>query len=241
MDTVTINNPVQTQFAMVPNSLWAMPISCTAKAIFAYLLSFRDQTCVRVALIEQTLGLGRDKRQKAMRELEDAALIERKIERHRGRIVTRELIVTTEPLLRQMVQKLAVEPDPENLGPENQALGSQTHLGPEKPAVGKSGPVVSETGSNCAAKSGPLYKTNTKKPARAAKPRGAGRSATQRDVASRPAVKGGELPTEPQALNAYVRTCLRQDKPVLVAGRMLQPQTPEHLEMKRLAEKGVAA
>jgi hypothetical protein len=210
MDTVKIHNPVQSEFAMVPNSLWSMPVSCTAKAIFAYLLSFRDQSTVRVALIEQALKLGRDKRQNAMRELEEHGLICRQIERVNGRIVTRSLLVTTEPLLRRLVAKLDAEKVLSDLPPENPAVGSQSDLPPEKQAVGKSGPLGPEKPQNSTLKSGPLYNTKIK--------------------------KGPKAPNL-SSLGNYQRSCLFAGNPVLIGGVVYKPSAPEFAAMLELLRK----
>ena len=196
MDTVRINNPIESGFSRVPNSLWSLPVSIDAKAIFAFLLSFRDGATVRVALIEKALRIGRDKRRKAMSELEALGLITRLKSRDAsGRVVTNEMIVDTLPLLRELISSL------ENQGPENQAVGNQ---GPEKPAVGFSGPTGVESRPKRGGKSGPLYKTKTKK----------GPAALNLD-------------SQLEKLTAFQRSSLLSGKPFLIGGALVAPSSPE--------------
>jgi len=164
MNCVSIDNPVSSMFSMVPNALWALDpetVSIDGKAIFAFLLSFRDGSTVRVALIEKALGIGRDKRRRAMKELEACGLISRVITRCRsGRVVTERLVVTTRPLL----SGEAIVPDkPAATNPPESAVNQS----PDIQAVGKhkgwiSTPLGADINPTRGGKSGPLYNTKTK-------------------------------------------------------------------------------
>lgn len=146
MNTLKVVNPVERQFAMIPNAVWSLPVSLTAKAILAFLLSHRDGTPLRVASIETQLNVGRDKRRKAMAELSDIGILTTVTERNpSGRITTRELVVDVRPLL--------------DLPPENQ---SPSDLPPEKPAVGKSVATGAIFRASRAENQAPLYKTKIK-------------------------------------------------------------------------------
>jgi hypothetical protein len=223
MDTVRINNPIESGFARVPNSLWSLPISIDAKAIFAYLLSFRDGSTVRVAFIEKALRIGRDKRRKAMSELEAVGLICRVTERDAsGRVLTNEMSVDTLPLLRELLSDL------ENRGPDIQAPGNRP---PEKPAAGNSGGTGVETRRNRGGKSGGLYKTKTIK--------GAAASAfASKGAKPRPAFPASPLSAvDPSALTRFQRSCVQSDKLVCIAGHLIQPGSPE---MDRLRQSLIA-
>jgi len=228
MDTVRINNPIESGFARVPNSLWALPVSIDAKAIFAYLLSFRDGATVRVALIEKALCIGRDKRRKAMAELETVGLISRVTQRDAsGRVLTNEMTVDTLPLLRDLVNQLESRP------PETQAPGNRP---PEKPAVGNSGGTGVETRPNRGAKSGDLFKTKNRKGAAAsasalegAKPSCAKgrRSAPLPAPRAASRAAGAAVPVDPSALTRFQRSSVLADKPVMIEGVMLESGSPE--------------
>ena len=215
MNTVKILNPVQSEFSQVPNALWQLPISIDAKAVMAYLLSFRDASVIRVALIEQTLMIGRDKRQKAMRELEQVGLVAREIKRVNGRIVTASLTVTTVPILRQMVAKADHQESEKRRAPDIQAVGDEKHRAPEIPADGKSGPVERIFRPTRGGKSGPLNNTNTntKKPA-----------ALNLDLVE---------------LSPFQKSALLAGKSVLIGGEMGQEGSPQAARL-RAAIVGIA-
>ena len=144
MSHIRIDNPVEREFAMVPNAIWSLPCSLKAKAVFAYLLSHRDGSYPSVALVEKTLGIHRDTRQKAMKELEQLGLVKWVIIRSQGKIVAKELCVTTAPLV-------VISPQPEkpvsgHHKPEKPANGKNRSSGPEKPVhtTGKSGDKIKQ-------------------------------------------------------------------------------------------------
>lgn len=226
MDSLRIHNPIQSGFSMVPNALWSAPLSLEAKGIFAFLLSFRDQSTVRVALIESALSIGRDKRRRAMAELEEAGLIARRIERVAGRIVTRELVVTTVPLLREMVAGLDDEAPSDSLPPE-------------KPSVGNSGAGGVENRPSTGGGSGPLYKTKKKKKAA---PPPVRRPARPAPASPSPAM-GQASAGAPLELSQLQRSRLLAGQPVLVGGQLVKPGT-EHaaalVAALRDAEKGLS-
>jgi len=212
MSTIKINNPVKQQFSMVPNSLWSLDISCTAKAIVAYLLSLQDGSTVRVAQIEDALQIGRDKRRNAMREImatgdpfEDAGkpiLLFYHIEKtSENRIVTKQLQLDTSPLLCNVLNG-------KSLPPENPPSPT---LPPENPTVGKSGPLGRDFRATRGGKSGPLYNTNIK---------------------THPA--GLNL----NDLGKYARACLKAGNPVpLGNGKTLHPSTQEYSHLSDLLRK----
>lgn len=107
MSTLYIQNDIKSRFGMVPSSLFELGLPVEATAVFSFLLTCRPETDIRVALIEQRLGIGEKRRQTAMRALTAAGLITRvKTKTRSGRIVTDRLVVTTEPLLRREVERL---------------------------------------------------------------------------------------------------------------------------------------
>lgn len=113
MTEIRINNPVQDQFSMVPNVLWTWPgLSLKAKALMAFLLSFRGGVCPEVAQIEAVLGIGRDARKAAMRELMEAKLADWHVERdHLGRVTHKWLEVTTLPMLETVARDARARSD----------------------------------------------------------------------------------------------------------------------------------
>jgi len=137
MTNIRVHNPVQTQFAMVPNVLWQWPnLSFKAKGFMAYLLSFRHGVCPPVAAMEAETGLGRDARKAVMRELQAAGLARWVIQRDASqRVVAKFLEVTTLPLLAAVV---AGAQSAESHAPENPSHGEKVHA-PENPFDGKSG------------------------------------------------------------------------------------------------------
>jgi hypothetical protein len=136
MTDIRIHNPVQNEFAMVPNVLWTWPgLSFKAKAFMAYLLQFRHGTCPPVAAMERDTGLGRDARQAVMAELRNAGLAAWDVRRNAaGRVVAKVLEVTTVPLLAATLAKVQ---GVENHTPENPVHGVHT---PENPSDGFPGP-----------------------------------------------------------------------------------------------------
>lgn len=135
MTNIRVHNPVQTEFAMVPNVLWQWPgLSFKAKGFMAYLLSFRHGVCPPVAAMEAETGLGRDARKAVMRELQAAGLARWVIQRDGGqRVVAKFLEVTTLPLL---AAALASVQSAESHTPENPSDGEKSHA-PENPSDGK--------------------------------------------------------------------------------------------------------
>lgn len=138
-DMIHVHNPIERDFTMVPNRLWAMPgLSVTAKAVFAYLLSWRDGSAVRVAVIEDALSIGRDARRAAFKQLEAACLLRIEVKNlDRGRFVTLRTVDAT-PLLSAPGPEnpSAVAPGPEKPSPVNQAVKGRksTPAPPENPS-----------------------------------------------------------------------------------------------------------
>ena len=136
---IHVHNPIERDFTMVPNRLWSMPgLSVTAKAVFAYLLSWRDGSAVRVAVIEDALCIGRDARRSAFKQLEAAGLLRIEVKNlDRGRFVTIRT-VDTSPLLSAPGPEnpSAVAPGPEKPAPVNQAVKGRisTPAPPENPS-----------------------------------------------------------------------------------------------------------
>lgn len=215
MARIYIDNPISSQFAMVPNVLWRWPgLSFRAKGFFAYLLSHRDGSCPPVAAMEAETGLGRDARKAAMAELIAAGLARWQVQRDQGgRLLSKRLEVTTRPLLVAVAQETG-------LPPENPSDG---RLSPEKPSDGKS--VSATTESRRCATENPAILQNPKqnKGARSAAGRPAARSASSRGETSRAAsavVKGGGV--DVSALTDFQRarllagqSCLLDGQPVL--------------------------
>lgn len=126
-DKIIIENPVQSEFGMVPARLWLMDMSYKAKAVAAYLLC-QHGAVPRVGQIESDLGIGRQLRQAAMRELTEAGIIRYKLQKKNGVIVARNMVVSTVPILAEIVAQASEE----------------SHLAPENPSVGKSTSVRSK-------------------------------------------------------------------------------------------------
>lgn len=128
MTQIRIENPVEIEFAMVPNAVWQTSLSFKAKGLFCYLLTYRHGGSPTVKQIEAETGLSRDARRKAMKELTEYGLAEYQYIRKNGQIVGSELVVSTVSLYRET---------------ENQASG-ESHRAPENPAVGVSAPTGTE-------------------------------------------------------------------------------------------------
>lgn len=131
MATIYVDNPVTSQFAMIPNALWSLDLPPTAKLLFGFLLSFQDGAAPSVALIEATLKIGKDSRQAAFKALEVAGYAGWSFRgRPNGRGVDREMWVSSvklveadrSRLLRRVTRRSAAgSPDGER---ENPAHGS---------------------------------------------------------------------------------------------------------------------
>lgn len=136
---IHVHNPIERDFTMVPNRLWSAPgLSVTAKAVFAYLLSWRDGSAVRVAVIEDALSIGRDARRAAFKQLETAGLLRIEVRNlDRGRFVTIRTVDAT-PLLASPGPEnpSPVSPGPEKPAPVNQAVKGRksTPTPPENPS-----------------------------------------------------------------------------------------------------------
>lgn len=213
MTEIRIHNPIQTEFAMVPNVLWRWPgLSFKAKAFMAYLLSFRHGVCPPVAAMEAQTGLGRDARKAAMRELQVAGLARWVVQRDgSARIVAKYLEVTTAPLLLATADD--VRRDEESRATENPSDGNpvavrrvSSRLGAENPAILK----------------------------RDKKEKGAG-DAKRRPAASAGLPKSAEKPAQPVALNKFERFQLLTGQSCLVAGELVKPGTPRHSALSALA------
>lgn len=137
-DMIHVYNPIERDFTMVPNRLWVMPgLSVTAKAVFAYLLSWRDGSAVRVAVIEDALCIGRDARRAAFKQLEGAGLLRIEVKNlDRGRFVTLRTVDTTPLLAPGPENPSAVAPGPEKPSPVNQAVKGRKSApaSPENPS-----------------------------------------------------------------------------------------------------------
>ena len=223
---IQIINRIDREFGMVPRSLWAMPVSFTAKALAAYLFCLRDGAAPYVAEIEQATGLGRDARRKAFAALEAVGVVSWHIVRNeRGAIVAKTLCV-----------------DPSAcLAPENQAHG-ENHHAPEKPAGGFDVPTGAEIRLSTACRTGDSKEKERKKE----------RAAMARASASRrsPPVGGGGSPVpaaadgapfDVAALSPLEADQIRRGASCVVAGRMVRAFSPEILALQRalrLAERG---
>lgn len=117
-DLIQVRNPVDRDFTMVPNAIWRIEgLSVTARAVFCFLLSWRDGASVRVSIIESSLGIGRDARRKAFKELREVGLL--KVETRnldRGRFDT-VMTVDATPLIAMSLLPSTVSPPPENPSP----------------------------------------------------------------------------------------------------------------------------
>ena len=136
MTKIVIDNPVQSEFGMVPKSLWTMPISYKAKALAAYLLCHHE-VVPTVQQIENDLAIGKDLRQAAMRELIAAGIAEWHYVRKNGVFLAKELIVSTRPMLHDIASPRAVKTGGRKIRqqePENPAhtAGKSRDLNKEK-------------------------------------------------------------------------------------------------------------
>lgn len=140
MSRIYIDNPMESGFTRVPNGLWALEISLKAKGLFAFLLSFHHGAAPSVGEIETALGLGKDARQAAFRELVQQGLAGWRVVRNAaGRAVSKEMWISARPLLAQALQ-LAL-----NQEPGFPALGADPVQEPGFPAAGFSGSISRET------------------------------------------------------------------------------------------------
>ena len=138
-DLIHVHNPIERDFTMVPNRLWVVPgLSVTAKAVFAYLLSWRDGSAVRVAVIEDALCIGRDARRAAFKQLEAAGLLRIEVKNlDRGRFVTIRTVDASSLLSAPGPENPSpVAPGPEKPSPVNQAVKGRisTPAPPENPS-----------------------------------------------------------------------------------------------------------
>lgn len=140
MSKIYIDNPIDAGFTRVPNGLWALQISLKAKGLFAFLLSFHHGAAPSVAEIETALGLGKDARQSAFRELVGQGLAGWRVVRNAaGRAVAKEMWISSRPLLLQALQAALIQE------PGFPALGAETVQEPGFPADGFSGSVSRKT------------------------------------------------------------------------------------------------
>jgi hypothetical protein len=141
MTRIYIDNPIENGFTRVPNSLWARKMSIKAKGLFAFLLSFHHGAAPSVCEIETALGIGKDARQAAFRELVGQELAGWRILRNAaGKVVSQEMWISSRPLLLDLLQAVSAS-DPVQK-PENPAAGFsgsvslKTRQGqPENPAL----------------------------------------------------------------------------------------------------------
>lgn len=140
MSRIYIDNPIESGFTRVPNGLWALEMSLKAKGLFAFLLSFHHGAAPSVGEIETALGLGKDARQAAFRELVQQGLAGWRVVRNRaGRAVSKEMWISVRPLLVQALQVAL------NQEPGFPALGAESVQEPGFPAAGFSGSMSRET------------------------------------------------------------------------------------------------
>jgi hypothetical protein len=210
MSKIYIDNPTEAGFTRVPNGLWALEISLKAKGLFAFLLSFHHGAAPSVAEIETALGLGKDARQAAFRELVGQGLAGWRVVRNAaGRAVAKEMWISSRPLLLQALQAaLSQEPC-------FPALGVETVQEPGFPADGFSGSMSRKTRQqepeNPAIS---LSKTNKNKQVAPAV-----RSAPPPRAAARSAV--------PVELSAFQRSRILSAQSLLVDGVSVKPGSPD--------------
>lgn len=209
MTNIRVHNPVQTEFAMVPNVLWQWPgLSFKAKGFMAYLLSFRHGVCPPVAAMEAETGLGRDARKSVMRELQAAGLARWVIQRDGGqRVVAKFLEVTTLPLLAAAV---ASAQSAESRAPENPSHGEKSHA-PENPSDGK--PVAQRRVSRRAATENPSIFKRKEKDKEA--------SPISSDDFQRRGARSAPV------LSPFQRSRVLAGQPVLIDGQTVQPGSPQ--------------
>ncbi len=214
MTQIRVHNPVQTDFAMVPNILWEWPgLSFKAKGFMAYLISFRHGSCPPVAAMEAQTGLGRDARKAVMRELQEAGLARWVVQRDASaRIVAKFLEVTTAPLL---------------LATAERVQSNEPSHTPENPSDGK--PVAQRLKIRRAATENPaiLKRDKDERGARAEKPRASGRSASSRIETARPSSSAvGRASLDPSALSAFQRSRLQAGQSCLIDGQTVASGSP---------------
>lgn len=96
---LTISNPINRDFGMVPRGLWAAPLPFAAKGVAAYLFCLPDGAVPYVAEIEAALGLGRDARRKAFAALVAAGVVRWVTHRDaRGKVIGKTLALHPETL-----------------------------------------------------------------------------------------------------------------------------------------------
>lgn len=62
--------------SQLPAGIFAMGLSTTAIALLGYICAIKNPETVRVSVIEATLGMARDKRIKATKELVEAGILQ---------------------------------------------------------------------------------------------------------------------------------------------------------------------
>lgn len=207
MSKIYIDNPIEAGFTRVPNGLWSLEISLKAKGLFAFLLSFHHGAAPSVAEIETALGLGKDARQAAFRELAGVRLAGWRVVRNAaGRAVAKEMWISSRPLLLQALQAALSQE------PENPALGAETVQEPGFPAAGFSGSMSRKTRQHEPENPAiPLSKTKTKKGA---------------PLPERPAplrAGGAFLPS----LSAFQRSRILSGQSLVVDGVPVKPGSPQ--------------
>jgi len=126
-------------------------MSLKAKGLFAFLLSFHHGAAPSVCEIETALGIGKDARQAAFRELVGQELAGWRITRNAaGRVVSQEMWISSRPLLLDLLQAVSAS-DPVQK--------------PENPAAGFSGSVSLKTRQGEPENPALSIKTKKKKPA----------------------------------------------------------------------------
>lgn len=242
MSKIYIDNPISSDFAMVPNVLWRWPgLSFKAKGFFAYLLSHRHGSMPAVAGMERETGLGRDARKAAMRELIAAGLASWQVRRDpSGRLLDKVLSVSTRPLLAVIASGDMGQPA---LSPDNPSHGRVDALSPEKPSDGKSGGHVTET-RRCAAEKPAILQDKKKQEARSvvAKPRAVppARSGCSGGMAASPGFDGQGVSLDISALSAFQRARLRSGQSVVIGKAVVAAGSVE-LARLQAALSGVPA
>lgn len=117
-DLIQVRNPVDRDFTMVPNAIWRIEgLSVTARAVFCFLLSWRDGSSVRVSMIESALSIGRDARRKAFRELRAVSLLKVETRNHVGGRFDTVMTIDATPLIALSLLPSTGSPSPEKPSP----------------------------------------------------------------------------------------------------------------------------
>lgn len=140
-----IRTQITKKFTTVPNEIFELK-DLRAVGLISYLLSRPDNWEVQVKEIRARFRLGRDTLRKLFKALEVAGFAKLvRVPAQGGKKAGSTWIITNEPFNFPKIE--TPEAEPQNREPENQGPGDENRP-PEKPTVGKSGPLINTDPTN---------------------------------------------------------------------------------------------